>query len=256
MLGLNRNKQKLAMAARAREALEFAHLQHGEQVVDGIVLKPGEMAYLVVEGAGYIEPNRLPGQWSGGSRGVSLRVAKGVSYRIGRSSGTYRQGAEALQATDRGRFVITGQRCFFIGTKRTTEWLYSKLLGFSLEGEGGYALFNVSNRQKPSGVVYGTEREATIEATIAAAIARFQGPEVHRGLLAELRSAAEAADAEAGIVTAPAVQPPPMDQHSAPAGWMPDPSGKFELRYWSGDRWTEHVACGGVMSVDPRPTGS
>ena len=27
-----------------------------------------------------------------------------------------------------------------------------------------------------------------------------------------------------------------------PAGWYPDPSGRFEVRYWNGQTWTEHTA--------------
>src|SRR6476646_4551604 len=26
-----------------------------------------------------------------------------------------------------------------------------------------------------------------------------------------------------------------------PAGWYPDPSGRYEMRYWDGLAWTEHV---------------
>lgn len=36
-----------------------------------------------------------------------------------------------------------------------------------------------------------------------------------------------------------------------PANWYKDPSGRFELRYWNGTAWTEHVATGGKQSVDP-----
>jgi hypothetical protein len=28
----------------------------------------------------------------------------------------------------------------------------------------------------------------------------------------------------------------------ADAGWLPDPSGAHELRYWDGGTWTEHVS--------------
>lgn len=38
---------------------------------------------------------------------------------------------------------------------------------------------------------------------------------------------------------------------AAPANWYKDPSGRFELRYWNGSQWTEHVAKGGVQSIDP-----
>jgi len=38
---------------------------------------------------------------------------------------------------------------------------------------------------------------------------------------------------------------------NAPAGWYADPSGRFELRYWDGGRWTEHVSRGGNQYTDP-----
>jgi hypothetical protein len=38
---------------------------------------------------------------------------------------------------------------------------------------------------------------------------------------------------------------------TTPAGWYPDPSGRFELRYWNGTAWTEHVARGGQQYTDP-----
>ena len=38
---------------------------------------------------------------------------------------------------------------------------------------------------------------------------------------------------------------------AAPAGWYADPSGRFELRYWNGNKWTEHVSRAGQQSTDP-----
>jgi len=40
-------------------------------------------------------------------------------------------------------------------------------------------------------------------------------------------------------------------QSSTPAGWYHDPSGRYELRYWDGSQWTEHVARGGQQFTDP-----
>ena len=37
---------------------------------------------------------------------------------------------------------------------------------------------------------------------------------------------------------------------TAPAAWYPDPSKRFELRYWDGAEWTEHVARGGQQFTD------
>ncbi len=36
-----------------------------------------------------------------------------------------------------------------------------------------------------------------------------------------------------------------------PAGWYHDPSGRYELRYWDGSQWTEHVARAGSQFTDP-----
>ena len=35
------------------------------------------------------------------------------------------------------------------------------------------------------------------------------------------------------------------------AQWANDPLGRFEVRYWDGSQWTEHVANGGVAALDP-----
>jgi len=39
---------------------------------------------------------------------------------------------------------------------------------------------------------------------------------------------------------------------TTPAGWFPDPTGRFELRYWDGDGWSAHVSVAGQASVDPQ----
>jgi hypothetical protein len=38
---------------------------------------------------------------------------------------------------------------------------------------------------------------------------------------------------------------------SVPAGWYHDPAGRYELRYWDGSAWTEHVSRGGQQYTDP-----
>jgi hypothetical protein len=38
---------------------------------------------------------------------------------------------------------------------------------------------------------------------------------------------------------------------SALRAWLTDPTGRNELRYFDGSGWTEHVANGGAISVDP-----
>lgn len=192
-------------AARAAKA---AMLSDYVLSVPGVVLKEGEVAYLIVNEVAFVEPKRLPGQWTGGSQGVSFRVAKGVRYRVGGSRGTFEQGKEVLQPTDKGTFVVTNHRCLFVGSKRTTEWLFTKLVGFSLEGEG-VAIFNVSNRQKATGVFYGSEVEAQADAVVAAAIAKSQSDAAHEGLVAEMKSAV--GDALQELERAKAAGPVPQE---------------------------------------------
>lgn len=40
---------------------------------------------------------------------------------------------------------------------------------------------------------------------------------------------------------------------TTPPGWYPDPTGRYEHRYWDGGRWTEHVGANGQQSVEPTP---
>lgn len=50
-----------------------------------------------------------------------------------------------------------------------------------------------------------------------------------------------------------AVAPPVTQQQTpaVPAGWYADPAGRFELRYWDGGAWTEHVSRQGQQYTDP-----
>ena len=38
---------------------------------------------------------------------------------------------------------------------------------------------------------------------------------------------------------------------NVPPGWYADPSSRFELRYWDGSAWTEHVSRAGQQHTDP-----
>jgi TIR domain/Protein of unknown function (DUF2510) len=42
----------------------------------------------------------------------------------------------------------------------------------------------------------------------------------------------------------------PVEPAAAAASWYPDPTGRYEQRYWDGSRWTDHVSTGGQPTVD------
>jgi hypothetical protein len=56
------------------------------------------------------------------------------------------------------------------------------------------------------------------------------------------------------VVAEPAPQPVAA---GPPPGWHPDPTRRFELRYWDGTRWSDHVATsGGWRGTDPVGSGA
>jgi hypothetical protein len=70
------------------------------------------------------------------------------------------------------------------------------------------------------------------DSSIAALVAEVEATEAATDVAAE---PAQAAAAESAV----------------PAGWYADPSGRFELRYWDGAAWTEHVSRAGQQFTDP-----
>lgn len=59
---------------------------------------------------------------------------------------------------------------------------------------------------------------------------------------------ATGAPAQQATPTTPATAP---TTPSVPAGWYTDPAGRYELRYWDGSAWTEHVSRSGQQYTDP-----
>src|SRR3954447_24363330 len=117
-----------------RESLSTAVEYYGvgqSQLDDGWVLEKGERGFATVADAALIELRRAQGHYVAGYQGMSFRIAKGVSYRVGGARGHYVPGPEGPTVIDEGDVLITDQRVVFRGTKQSREWAFSKLLGFS-----------------------------------------------------------------------------------------------------------------------------
>lgn len=64
------------------------------------------------------------------------------------------------------------------------------------------------------------------------------------------KATAKAVRQQTKALTRPPRTPaPPV---AAPS-WLPDPTGRHELRWWDGSVWTSNVADNGVGSHDPLP---
>src|SRR6476659_11025052 len=63
------------------------------------------------------------------------------------------------------------------------------------------------------------------------------------------------AASDTAFIEATTVEPAPASPvapvSSVPAGWHPDPSKRYEMRYWDGEKWTEYVSSQGQTYTDP-----
>lgn len=92
------------------------NLQKNEQVI---------WAFQHVE---YLE-DRVYRQYVGGSRGVSVRVAKGVYYRVGAFKGQAVNRTERVHV-DTGLMAVTNRNIYFSGPMRSFRVPYSKIVSF------------------------------------------------------------------------------------------------------------------------------
>ncbi len=146
-----------AEIALLKETLDFFEnykTQFDESEPSGVIAKADEHVLGIAQGVALIESRRLPTTFQGGSKGYSVRVAKGVSIRQSRSRGTATQGDDVPTDIDRGRFVVTDQRGIFIGEKQTREFKWDNLVSYQIGSLGKNAVLYlpVTNREKVSGV--------------------------------------------------------------------------------------------------------
>ena len=143
--------------------------------VDALILKKDEIGLAQITNVGLIEDRKGAGQWKGSSQGVSFpigRVAgRSVRYRVGATRGHYVQGAPVPTAIDRGTLSITNHRIVFQGSKKSSECLFSKLLGIQ-HGVGALSI-SVSNRQKPTNVHFGDKLDDWVSNRLSIALALF-----------------------------------------------------------------------------------
>lgn len=111
-----------------------------------IILKPGERGHASASAA-LLKEVALK-EFRAGSHGVSFRIAKGVTYRTGRTRGQMVTVGSKVVTEDIGTLYLTSARAIFRGDRRLLEFDYRKLVDVRVFSDGlGLA---VSNRQTPS----------------------------------------------------------------------------------------------------------
>lgn len=189
---------EVAEAERLRDFIaNFQPLDAAAAMREGAMLAPGESLYYKIDHASCVEVRRQRGHTVGQSSGMSFRIAKGVSYRVGVSKGRYVPGPEAPTEIDRGTALITSKRVVFTGPRATREWAFAKLAGVDADPNDAWIALPVTNRQKTSGIGYGRDVAGPVFLALQLALADHQGSRQHllatvEAELAELRAAVPA----------------------------------------------------------------
>lgn len=100
----------------------------------GLILKSGEIAHFIIN-ADLLEERVISRNYQGGSSGVNFRVAKGVSFRVGQQKGRM-VSKTGIVAVDNGDFIITNQRMMFKGRKKSFNYSFNKLIGYTVFSDG------------------------------------------------------------------------------------------------------------------------
>ncbi len=97
-----------------------------------------------------------------------------------------------------------------------------------------------------------TATAASATATVTSAFTPLAGsaPVAEPAGWAVAPEPAPAAAATMAPISTPAYQPAAAATPAVPAGWYADPAGRFDLRYWDGGAWTEHVSRAGQQYTD------
>jgi len=125
----------------------------GHPDAEGLILRKGERVYLSVDGAARLGEKRGPGQWEGGSSGISVPLFKiggqSVRGRIGQTKGHLIQGELQTVIADTGTLWFTSLRIIFQGTKTTSDVALGKVIAYDTDPVNNALTISVSGRAKP-----------------------------------------------------------------------------------------------------------
>jgi hypothetical protein len=148
LYGDDEQEAQKAILAGYRSHLFIAMVNDGRlpETTDApIVLKRGEVLHLAEKAA--LLKEVIQREFQAGSRGVSFRVMKGVSYRVGSTRGKMVEVGRTLEAVDEGDLCITSSRVVFTGLRKTMEMPYTKLIDLNVYTDA--IQIHLSNRQNP-----------------------------------------------------------------------------------------------------------
>lgn len=123
--------------------------------VDGnipINFQKGEQLVWAFSGADYLE-DKVKRQYIGGSKGISVRIMKGVYYRTGTFKGHTIERTERTHI-DTGWVVATNKHIYFASPSKSLRIPYSKIISF-IPFSDGFGLLRDATTAKPQIFVTG-----------------------------------------------------------------------------------------------------
>ena len=150
------------MTARANSGRLQAQDEHE------LITKGSEEVYLEVVASKTKEV--VIKEYQAGYAGISYKVSKNMRVNTGGAKGRMVPVGTEIQVEDVGIMSITNQRVVFMGSKKTQEFLYTKLVGINMFEEG--LTLGVSNRQTSSS--FQVDHPQLVAATIGAAASRSE----------------------------------------------------------------------------------
>ncbi len=101
---------------------------------NGLLKKKNEKVYLSIN-VSLLEERVVSRRYQGGSAGMNIRVAKGVSFRVGQHKGRLVSEKDTV-VVDQGDFYITNQRFIYKGQKKNFNITLKQLLGYQVYKNG------------------------------------------------------------------------------------------------------------------------
>lgn len=136
----------------ARDLAKFRLLYEIDQgnlpVVElpGVALRGGEQAHAAVR-ASLLEERVIRKTYQGGSKGVSIRIARGVSYRVGSHRGHIKT-ETGIVPVSTGLLALTSRRVVFHGDRKSINATWSKVGSAELFKDG--VIISLSTRGEPA----------------------------------------------------------------------------------------------------------
>ncbi len=155
--------------ARLRLLTEIQNGNPPSISVPNVVLQKSERAYWS-EPASILEERVVSRRYEGGSQGVSFRIAKGLSYRVGAHRGRIVTDT-AIVPVSSGELIITSKRIIFRGNAKSFTLRLDKLLELNFFSDG---VRLTDEKGKPRVVKFADEGNIdVVGATLSYAINQF-----------------------------------------------------------------------------------